>query len=59
MSRFNATIVYVKGAENQVADCLSRYYDDQGGKIVPEESVEWANTDARLDPEGDDLPHDR
>ena len=46
MSRFNATIVYVKGAENQVADCLSRYYDDQGGKIAPEESVEWANTDA-------------
>ena len=24
MSRFDATIVYVKGTENRVADCLSR-----------------------------------
>ena len=45
MSRFNATIMYVKGAENQVADCLSRYYED-GGETAPEESVEWANADA-------------
>ena len=59
MSRFDATIVYIKGTENQVMDCLSRYHDDGGGKIVPEESVEWANADARLDPEEDDLPHDR
>ena len=46
MSRFNVTIVYIKGADNRVADCLSRYYDDGGGKIVPKESVEWANADA-------------
>ena len=59
MSRFDATIVYIKGAEYQVTDCLSRYYDDGGGEIAPEESVEWANADAQLDPEGDDLPHDR
>ena len=51
--------MYVKGTENQVADCLSRYYDDGGGEIAPEESVKWANADAQLDPEGDDLPHDR
>ena len=24
-----------------------------------QKSVEWANADARLDPEGDNLPHDR
>ena len=59
MSRFDATIVYVKGTENQVVDCLSRYYEDGGGETAPEESVEWANTDAQLDPEGDNLPHDR
>ena len=59
MSRFNATIMYVEGTENRVVDCLSRYYDDGGGEIAPEESVEWANADAQLDPEGDDLPHDR
>ena len=59
MSRFDVTIVYIKGTENQVADCLSRYYEDGGGKIAPEEDIEWANADARLDPEGDDLPHDR
>ena len=40
-------------------DCLSRYYEDEGGEIAPEEDVEWANADARLGPEGDDLPHDR
>ena len=59
MSRFDATIVYIKGTENQVVDCLSRYYEDGGGETAPEESVEWANADAQLDPEGDDLPHDR
>ena len=40
-------------------DCLSRYYEDGGGEIAPEEDVEWAKVDARLDPEGDDLPQDR
>ena len=46
MSRFDATIVYIKGAENRVVDFLSRYYEDGGGETTPEESVEWANTDA-------------
>ena len=59
MSRFNATIVYIKGTENWVVDCLSRYYEDRGGKIAPEEDVEWGNADAWSDPERDDLPHDR
>ena len=59
MSRFNVTIVYVKGTENRVTDCLSRYYEDGGGKIAPEEDVKWANADAQLDSEGDVFPHDR
>jgi len=59
LSRFNAEIVYVKGVENKVADCLSRYYKMEGGKGVQNECVEWANADVRLDPEGDDLPQDR
>ena len=59
MSRFDVTIVYVKGTENRVVDCLSRYYEDGGGEMALEENIEWANADARLDPEGDDLPHDR
>jgi len=59
MSRFDATIVYVKGTENRVADCLSRYYEDGGGESVSNDDIDWANADIRLDPEGDDLPHDR
>ena len=46
MSRFDVTIMYVKDTENRVMDCLSRYYDNGGGKIAPEESIEWANADA-------------
>ena len=59
MSRFNTTIIYVKGAENRVADCLSRYYEDGGGESASNEDIDWANADVCLDPEGDDLPHDR
>jgi len=59
MSRFDATIVYVKGTENKVADCLSRYYEDGGGECASNEDIDWANANIRLDPEGDDLPHDQ
>jgi len=59
MSRFDTTIVYVKGTENKVADCLSRYYEDGGGESVSNDDIDWANADICLDPEGDDLPHDR
>jgi len=59
LSRFNTEIVCVKGVENKVADCLSHYYEMEGGKGVQNECVDWANTDVRLDPEGDDLPQDR
>jgi len=59
LSRFNAEIIYVKGVENKVADCLSRYYEVEGGEGVQNECVDWANADMRLNPEGDDLPQDR
>ena len=59
MSRFDATIMYVKGTENRVVDCLSRYYEDGGGEAASDKNIKWANVDAQLDPEGDDLPHDR
>jgi len=49
----------VKGVKNKVADCLSRYYEMEGGKGVQDECVDWANADMRLDPEGDDLPQDQ
>lgn len=59
MSSFNTIIMYVKGTEKRVMDCLSRYYEDRGGEVAPEENIKWANADAQLDLEGDDLPHDR
>ena len=40
-------------------DCLSRYYEDGGGESVSKGDIDWANADVGLDPEGDDLPHDR
>ena len=48
----------MKGVNNKVADCLSRYYETEGGEGA-HEHVDWANADIRLDPEGDDLPQDR
>lgn len=49
---YNATIKYVKGRLNKVADCFSRYYKRVQGELP---MSEYANMDAKLDPEGDDL----
>ena len=49
----------MKGVENKVADCLSRYYEMEGGKGVQDKCIDWANADVRLDPEGDDLFQDQ
>ncbi|KIK12903.1 hypothetical protein PISMIDRAFT_18393 [Pisolithus microcarpus 441] len=59
LSHFDTEIIYVKGSENKVADCLSRYYETDGGDEAQKETVEWAMANIRLDPEGDDLPIDR
>ena len=58
LSCFNTEIIYMKGVDNKVADCLSRYYETEGSEGA-HERVDWANADIRLDPEGDDLPQDR
>ena len=34
MSRFDFDIIYVKGELNKVADCLSRYYEDDGADNI-------------------------
>ena len=58
LSRFNAEIVYMKGVDNKVADCLSRYYETEGGEGA-HECVDWVNADIRLNLEGDDLRQDQ
>ena len=58
LSRFNAEIVYMKGVDNKVADCLSRYYETEGGEGA-HKRVDWVNADIRLDLEGDDLRQDQ
>ena len=57
LSCFNAEIVYVRGVDNKVADCLSQYYETEGGEGA-HECVDWANADIRLNLEGDHLPQD-
>ena len=59
MSWFNTEIIYTKGSENHVADCLSCYYEREEGDSASNEEIDWANTDVCLDPEGDNLPQDR
>jgi hypothetical protein len=58
MSRFNFDIMYVKGELNEVADCLSRYYESDTSADVYDPH-EYVRADARIDPEGDDLPGPR
>ena len=58
MLRFNVEIIYTKGSENWVADCLSRYYEKEEGNRASEEEIDWANADVHLDPDGNDLSHD-
>lgn len=58
LQRFDYEITYVKGEENVVADCLSRYHEsDIPGELHPRHG--YVNADSRLDPEGECLPMDR
>jgi hypothetical protein len=54
MSRFNFDIMYIKGELNKVADCLSRYYENDMSTDAYD-PYEYVCTDACIDPEGDDL----
>lgn len=55
LSRFDKQITYVPGKLNKVADCLSRYNENDTLDDVVED-YDYVNADLRLDPEGDDLP---
>lgn len=58
LSRFDFDIEHVSGATNKVADCLSRYYDNDGANETHGEEV-YVNADVRLDPDMEDLPNNR
>jgi hypothetical protein len=57
-SCFNFTIMHVDGIDNKVADCLSRYYENDTGDESHPEHI-YVNADARLDPDGELFPTDR
>ena len=58
LQRFDFDITYVKGEENIVADCLSRYHEsDIPGEVHPIHI--YVNADDRLDPGGDSLSQQR
>jgi hypothetical protein len=57
ISRFDFKISYIDGQLNKVADCLSRYYQ-QDTPTTTCHLEEYIDADARLDKDGDDLPQD-
>jgi len=58
LARFDYDITYVKGETNLVADALSRYYESDNWDEA-KDTPQYVNADARLDPEGEDLPWER
>ncbi len=58
LSRFDFDITYIKGENNKVADCLSRYYENDRDDDI-HLSQEYIRADARIDPTREDLPPDR
>jgi hypothetical protein len=50
--------MHVDGVDNKVADCLSRYSENDTGDESHSEHI-YVNADARLDPDGELLPTDR
>ena len=58
MSQFEFDITYIKGELNKVADCLSRYFENDTSNDV-HELHEYVQADRRIDPEGEDLPKER
>ena len=58
LSCFNYTIMHVDGMDNKVADCLSRYYENDTSEDNHSENT-YVNADIRLDPDGKLLPTDR
>lgn len=58
LSRFNFTIRHVPGDQNKVADCLSRYYENDAFDEI-HDSHHYVSADSRLDPNFEDLPEVR
>ena len=58
LSCFDYENLHVKGVDNKVADCLSRYYENDLPKEDHPEHI-YINANVRLDPSGDLLPTDR
>ncbi|PBK86002.1 hypothetical protein ARMGADRAFT_1087033 [Armillaria gallica] len=58
MSQFNFDIVYIKGENNKVADCLSGYYENDTWDET-HDIHKYVHADVRVDPGGEDLPPDR
>src|SRR3981189_3089446 len=51
-------LLHHHGVDNKVADCLSRYYENDTGDESHPDHI-YVNADARLDPDGELLPTDR
>ena len=51
-------IMHINGVDNKVADCLSRYYENDTSDDNHLENT-YVNPDIRLDPDGELLPTDR
>ena len=58
LSHFNYTIMHIDGIDNKVADCLSRYPENDMREDNHSENT-YVNADIRLDPDGEMLPTDR
>ena len=52
---FNFTIQHVDGTDNQVVDCLSRYYEADGPEDYHPDH-DFMSADMKLDPDGELLP---
>ncbi len=58
LSRFNFDIMYIKGENNKVADCLSCYYENDTNDDVHKAQA-YVQADARIDLNGEDMPANR
>jgi hypothetical protein len=54
LSRFRYTVMHVPGELNKVADCLSRYYENDRSDEM-HASYHYVSADVRLDPNREDL----
>ncbi|KAL1939365.1 hypothetical protein VTO73DRAFT_9921 [Trametes versicolor] len=58
LSRYDFEIEHVPGKDNKVADCLSRYFENDPPDVL-RPVQDYVNADIRLDPELEDIPSDR